>query len=98
MRISDWSSDVCSSDLPYQSGSVMFEGKEVGARTTDLPKLRSRIGMVFQSFELYPHMTAVKNVMLAQVQVLKRSRAQARERSLEQIGKASRRERVWKYV
>src|SRR3546814_7324130 len=83
---------------PYQSGSVMFEGKEVGARTTDLPKLRSRIGMVFQSFELYPHMTAVKNVMLAQVQVLKRSRAQARERSLEQIGKASRRERVWKYV
>src|SRR5262249_37601160 len=68
---------------PYQSGSVKFDGEEVGARSTDLPKLRARIGMVFQSFELYPHMTAVENVSLAQVHALKRSRADARARSRE---------------
>ena len=68
---------------PYQSGSVKFDGEEVGARATDLPKLRARIGMVFQSFELYPHMTAIENVSLAQVHALKRSRADARTRSLE---------------
>ncbi len=74
---------------PYQKGSLTFEGIEVGASATDLPKLRSRIGMVFQSFELYPHMTALQNVMLAQIHVLGRSRAEARARAmelLEQVG------------
>ncbi len=66
---------------PYQSGSVTFDGEEVGARMTDLPRLRARIGMVFQSFELYPHMTAIENVMLAQVHALGRPRSEARARS-----------------
>ena len=48
---------------------------------TDLPALRTRIGMVFQNFELYPHMTALENVSLAQIHVLRRSRAQADRRS-----------------
>jgi len=82
---------------PYQSGSIRFEGQEVGARGTDLPRLRARIGMVFQSFELYPHMTAVQNVMLAQVHVLKRSRAEARERSLELLTRVGLRERAEAY-
>ncbi|WP_200949768.1 amino acid ABC transporter ATP-binding protein [Pseudolabrys sp. Root1462] len=64
----------------YQSGSIKVEGIEVGAKDTDLPKLRSRIGMVFQHFELYPHMSVLKNLELAQVHVLKRSRAEAAER------------------
>ena len=64
----------------YQSGSIRVEGIEVGAKDTDLPKLRSRIGMVFQHFELYPHMSVLKNLELAQVHVLKRSRAEAAER------------------
>ncbi len=72
---------------PYQSGSVKFDGEEVGARSTDLPKLRARIGMVFQNFELYPHMTAIENVSLAQIHALKRSRADARARSLELLGR-----------
>jgi ABC-type polar amino acid transport system ATPase subunit len=66
---------------PYQSGSIKVEGIEVGAKATDLPRLRSRIGMVFQHFELYPHMSVLDNVALAQVHVLRRSRAEAYERA-----------------
>jgi ABC-type polar amino acid transport system ATPase subunit len=76
---------------PYQSGSVRFDGIEVGAGTTDLPKLRTRIGMVFQHFELYPHMSAIENIMLAQVHALGRSRADAKARALnllERVGLA----------
>jgi len=47
---------------PYQSGRILFEGIDVGAPATDLPRLRSRIGMVFQHFELYPHMSVVDNI------------------------------------
>jgi ABC-type polar amino acid transport system ATPase subunit len=66
---------------PYQSGSVKIDGVEIGDSRTDLPKLRARIGMVFQHFELYPHMSALDNVSLAQIYVLRRSRAEAHERS-----------------
>jgi glutamate/aspartate transport system ATP-binding protein len=65
---------------PYQSGSIKVEGIEVGAKSTNLPRLRSRIGMVFQHFELYPHMSVLDNVGLAQVQVLGRSNAEANDR------------------
>ncbi|NVO15536.1 MAG: amino acid ABC transporter ATP-binding protein [Rhodoplanes sp.] len=82
---------------PYQSGSVRFDGEEVGARTTDLPRLRSRIGMVFQSFELYPHMTALRNVMLAQVHALKRPRAEARARSLDLLARVGLADRAEAY-
>jgi glutamate/aspartate transport system ATP-binding protein len=66
---------------PYQSGSIKVEGIEVGGKLTDLPRLRSRIGMVFQHFELYPHMSALDNVALAQIHVLGRLRTEAYERS-----------------
>jgi glutamate/aspartate transport system ATP-binding protein len=82
---------------PYQSGSVMFDGEVVGARSTDLPRLRARIGMVFQSFELYPHMTAIENVNLAQVHALKRSRAEARARSLELLARVGLQDRADSY-
>lgn len=67
---------------PFQQGRILVEGVSVGARGTDLPRLRSRIGMVFQQFDLYPHMTALGNVSLAQVHVLRRSRAEADRRSM----------------
>ncbi len=76
---------------PFQQGSITVDGVSVGARGTDLPKLRSRIGMVFQHFELYPHMTALQNLCLAQVRVLKRSRKEAKARGmalLERVGLA----------
>src|SRR5882757_5905067 len=66
---------------PYQSGSIRFDGIEVGAKTTNLPKLRTRIGMVFQHFELYPHMSALENIVLAQVHALGRSRGEAEARA-----------------
>ena len=65
---------------PFQHGTITVDGISVGDPGTDLPKLRSRIGMVFQHFELYPHMSVLKNLELAQVHVLKRSRAEAAER------------------
>ncbi len=67
---------------PFQQGRILVEGVSVGARGTDLPRLRARIGMVFQQFDLYPHMTALGNVSLAQVHVLRRSRAEADRRSM----------------
>jgi glutamate/aspartate transport system ATP-binding protein len=66
---------------PYQSGSIRVDGVEVGAGTTDLPKLRTQVGMVFQHFELYPHMSALDNIVLAQVHALKRKRSEAEARA-----------------
>jgi polar amino acid transport system ATP-binding protein len=59
------------------AGSVTFAGVEVTARATNLNQLRRSMGMVFQSFNLYPHMTALANVALALRRVLKKSRAEA---------------------
>jgi glutamate/aspartate transport system ATP-binding protein len=76
---------------PFKLGTITVDGVSVGDRATNLPKLRSRIGMVFQHFELYPHMTALQNLCLAQVRVLKRSRKEAETRAmklLERVGLA----------
>ena len=74
---------------PFEEGRITVDGISVGDRKTDLPRLRARIGMVFQSFELYPHMTASDNIALAQIKVLKRSKADAAARArelLERVG------------
>jgi glutamate/aspartate transport system ATP-binding protein len=76
---------------PFQSGAITVDGVSVGARGTDLPKLRARIGMVFQNFELYPHMTVTQNIRLAQEKVLRRSPAEAQAKAvalLERVGLA----------
>ncbi|MEO6895216.1 MAG: amino acid ABC transporter ATP-binding protein [Caldimonas sp.] len=67
--------------VPIDRGTITVDGVSVTDRRTDLPSLRTHIGMVFQNFELYPHMTALQNVSLAQVHVLRRSRADADARS-----------------
>jgi len=67
---------------PFQKGEITVEGISVGDPKTNLPKLRSRIGMVFQNFELFPHMTVTQNLTLGQVKVLGRPEAQAREKGL----------------
>ncbi len=61
-------------------GRIIVDGAEITARGADLNKIRQRIGMVFQSFNLYPHMTAMGNVTLALRKVLKKSAAEAEER------------------
>jgi glutamate/aspartate transport system ATP-binding protein len=67
---------------PFQKGEITVDGISVGGPKTNLSKLRSRIGMVFQNFELFPHMTVERNLTLAQVKVLGRSEAEAREKGL----------------
>jgi glutamate/aspartate transport system ATP-binding protein len=65
----------------FQKGEVFVDGISVGAKSTNLPKLRSRIGMVFQNFELFPHMSVLKNIALPQIKILNRSRAEAEARA-----------------
>src|SRR5213083_3465439 len=67
---------------PFQKGDITVEGVSVGDPKTNLPKLRSRIGMVFQNFELFPHMSVTENLTLGQVKVLGRPETQAREKGL----------------
>jgi glutamate/aspartate transport system ATP-binding protein len=67
---------------PFQQGEILVDGVSVGDPRTDLPRLRSRIGMVFQNFELFPHLSVTDNLTLAQVKVLGRSRDEALARGL----------------
>ena len=72
-----------------QSGDVVVLGESITRRGVNLPALRSRVGMVFQSFNLFPHMTALENIMLAPMKVKKLSRAEAEKLAralLERVG------------
>lgn len=74
---------------PVQEGKILVDGDDVTAKGADLTALRSRIGMVFQHFELYPHMSVLENLCLAQEKVLKRDRKEAVARAetlLERVG------------
>ena len=66
----------------FTQGEITVENISVGAPETDLPKLRSRIGMVFQNFELFPHMKVIDNINLAQIKVLNRTADAATEKSM----------------
>jgi polar amino acid transport system ATP-binding protein len=71
------------------SGRILVDGVEVHAKTTDINKLRQKIGIVFQQWNAFPHLTVLENVMLAQVKVLKRSKTEAEaeaERQLNHVG------------
>ena len=81
---------------PFQEGEIRVDGVSVGGRGTDLPKLRSRVGMVFQHFELFPHMTVTENLTLGQVKVLRRSKDAATDKAhklLERVGLADQRDK-----
>ena len=67
---------------PVQRGRILVNGTDVTSPKTDLTKLRSHVGMVFQHFELFPHLTIKENLLLAQMKVLKRSRDEATEKGL----------------
>ncbi len=67
---------------PFQKGEITVDGVSVGGPKTDLPKLRSRIGMVFQNFELFPHLSVTENLTLAQIKVLGRTPDAARDKGL----------------
>jgi glutamate/aspartate transport system ATP-binding protein len=74
---------------PFQEGSIRVDGVSVGDAKTDLPKLRSRVGMVFQHFELFPHMTVIENLTVGQVKVLNRKKDDAAQKAaalLDRVG------------
>ena len=77
---------------PFQKGDILVDGISVGDKKTNLPKLRSRVGMVFQHFELFPHLSIVDNLTIGQIKVLKRPKDEARTRGLkllERVGLSS---------
>ena len=75
-------------------GSILYHGEDITDPKINVPAYRSKVGMVFQSFNLFPHLTAKKNVMLAQRKVLKRSERDAEEKAIEELTKVGLAERV----
>jgi glutamate/aspartate transport system ATP-binding protein len=67
---------------PFQQGDIVVDGVSIADPKTDLPALRRRVGMVFQSFELFPHLSVMENLTLAQTKVLKRPLDEAKARGL----------------
>ena len=82
---------------PFQEGTVTVAGISVGDPKTDLAKLRARIGMVFQHFELFPHLTVIRNLALAQIKVLGRSNAESEQRGMRLLERVGLREHAHKY-
>ncbi|MBT9508492.1 amino acid ABC transporter ATP-binding protein [Rhodoferax sp.] len=70
---------------PIQKGEILVDGVSLYDAKTDLPKLRSRVGMVFQSFELFPHLSVTENLTIAQIKVLGRSAEEAKVRGLKML-------------
>jgi glutamate/aspartate transport system ATP-binding protein len=70
---------------PFQKGDITVDGISLSDPKTDLPKLRSRCGMVFQHFELFPHLTVTENLTLAQIKVLGRSKDDAKAKGLKYL-------------
>jgi glutamate/aspartate transport system ATP-binding protein len=70
---------------PVQKGSIVVDGISVTDPKTDLPKLRSRVGMVFQHFELFPHLSVTENLTIAQIKVLGRTPDEAKVRGLKML-------------
>lgn len=68
---------------PFQEGKILIDGVSVSDPSTNLYKLRTNIGMVFQRFELYPHMTAMQNITLAPIQVGKTTKREAEAKAME---------------
>ena len=70
---------------PVQKGEIWVDGTSIADPKTDLPKLRSRVGMVFQHFELFPHLSVTENLTLAQIKVLGRNADEAKTRGLKML-------------
>lgn len=82
---------------PFQKGEIFVNGISVGDPKTDLPKLRSRVGMVFQHFELFPHLSIIDNLTVAQIKVLKRSEDEATKKALAYLDRVGLVEQAYKY-
>jgi len=70
---------------PIDTGDIRVDGQSVGGRRTNLSQLRSKVGMVFQNFELFPHLSVLENLTIAQIKVLKRDKDDATDRGLKYL-------------
>lgn len=70
---------------PFQQGDIVVDGISLTSPKTNLAQFRSRVGMVFQHFELFPHMTVLENLTIAQIKVLKRNPADAQKKALQYL-------------
>ena len=82
---------------PIQSGEIILDGIRVNDPKTNLPKLRARVGMVFQHFELFPHLRIIENLCLAQEKVLGRSRGAALVKGAKLLDRVGLKEQAQKY-
>jgi glutamate/aspartate transport system ATP-binding protein len=82
---------------PFQKGQIVVDGISVGDPRTDLPKLRARVGMVFQHFELFPHLRIIDNLCLAQQKVLGRPRAEALAKGSKLLDRVGLKDHAQKY-
>jgi len=82
---------------PFQSGEIIVNGLSVGDPKTNLSKLRAMVGMVFQNFELFPHMSIIQNLCIAQIKVLGRGEEQAREKGYKLLDRVGLREQALKF-
>ncbi len=74
---------------PFQAGEIFVDGTSVGDPKTNLSKLRAKVGMVFQNFELFPHMSITQNLAIAQVKVLGRSQDEAMDKRIKLLDRVS---------
>jgi glutamate/aspartate transport system ATP-binding protein len=82
---------------PIDRGEIVVDGIRVNDKKTDLPKLRARVGMVFQHFELFPHLRIMDNLCLAQQKALGRSREEASAKGMKLLDRVGLREQAEKY-
>src|SRR6201993_4974625 len=82
---------------PFQEGSISIDGIKVNDPKTNLPKLRARVGMVFQHFELFPHLRIIQNLCLAQEKVLDRTHAEAEVKGMKLLDRVGLKDHAKKY-
>jgi glutamate/aspartate transport system ATP-binding protein len=82
---------------PFEQGRIEVDGISVGDPRTDMPKLRAKIGMVFQNFELFPHLSILSNLTLAQRRVLDRPKAEAEAKALALLERVGLKNQARKY-
>ena len=82
---------------PFQKGEILVNDVSVGAPKTNLPQLRSKVGMVFQHFELFPHLTIIDNLTVAQIKVLGRKESEAKQKAMRYLDRVGLTEQAPKY-
>ncbi len=81
----------------FQKGDITVAGTSLSDPRTDLPRLRARVGMVFQHFELFPHLSIMRNLTLAQTKVLRRTREEAEARGMQLLERVGLKDQAAKY-